>query len=304
MVQGRKTRPGECSGCGKEKELVAQRRCGACYQRHWRSRKASRGGRSANVCRAHRQLKPCQGCAKISVAQRARWQDPARRQRSLAALGRRESSWLDDEKELVRSLAGSNAAVDITERINQLRAKLGLPLRTVGAVRVWAEVNKIDLWREPHAVNEVISLFGTTWNTVQAWRRAGYLKGSAWGKFWVFTTEELEAFVRSYPWLFDPEKMAPGPLKDLALLVSRRDPWIRAGVIAKRIPCKVDTMLGFIRRGEVEAHQRTGHNGAYMVRASAEREVRQLLIARREQSTARLIAIRHPNSKVESGVAA
>jgi hypothetical protein len=82
------------------------------------------------------------------------------------------------------------------------------------------------------SAREVARVMGVACSkTVIEWIDRGWLKGSQTnvrcGKnaVWNFTKEDLETFVRSFPWVLDRDKMQEGPYRTIVLEEFTRDPW-------------------------------------------------------------------------------
>lgn len=234
---------------------------------------------SDRMCRAHKRAKPCASCVSASVAQKRRWTAEARYKAHLDAMATRDEAYCEEEIELIRSCAGRMAAADIAVAVSKIRMHYGLSPRTKGSVHAWAERNGVSLFMDgSYSLDVVRRMLGVSSVTLEVWRERGWLTGRSWAKFWVYEDAELHRFVADYPWLLDDHRIAVASLRTTHAMANRRDPWLRARHLSKLVPMSTETLIDYLHRGYVPYHQRTGHNGAYMVQASSVPLIRDLLV--------------------------
>jgi hypothetical protein len=192
-------------------------------------------------------------------------------------------SWSPAEEGILRDLAGTMPAREIA---SQLAAR-GFT-RTAAAVWTHAEHNGIDMFKKSRTANEVRLLFGVADMTVRSWVCLGLLRSQAYGRHVVFSNEEVRAFMRAESWAYDVDRMQPGPMRQLAAVVQRRDPWLRVAEAARMVDCHVETIVRHARSGVVELRQRPGRRGVLLVRASALPALKASYEAARARSRAHL----------------
>ncbi len=229
-------------------------------------------------CKAHYKPKPCASCQSASNTQKRVWASPERHNQHMRSLSQRDNAFFDEEIRLIKELAGNSSTQDITNRVNKLRATYPLPKRNVGSIRSWAEGHGVSLMLNTvHTNHELINLLAVSAMTINGWRKRGWLIGKPWGAFWVYEDQELLAFINAKPWLFDFQHMASGPFRRAAEIANKRDPWLRVAQISRMVPLSQSSVLEYAHAGVIEFHQRTGHNGAIMIQASAVGTIRKLL---------------------------
>lgn len=221
-------------------------------------------------CRAHAWPKPCDACARVSASQRLIWQRPERRKRHIEMLAHRTKGapWTREEDAIIRRHANVLPRQEIarlcTQESGVQRSAQGVSRRAnedLGIVMNEREV--YALWGVGRTVAKV---FGVHANTVCAWEAAGYIKSREWGKFHVYDEAEIQRFIREQPWAYDVEKMQRGPLRSLAEVIQKRQPWYRVPALAVMLGMRDDTIYAYARKGIVRSRQRNGHNGAVLIR--------------------------------------
>jgi hypothetical protein len=167
--------------------------------------------------------------------------------------------------------------------------------RNKSAIYCFAEKHNIDLYRKGKTINEVARDFGFSSKasrSVKTWIEQGFLgTGQRYGAFTVYQVDAIEAFIRSYPWAYDLDRMPPSRLKQLAQAVQTRDPWLSLDEAARQVGCVTETISKRIASGEIDARRRPGYHGRVFVRASSLTALRESIdaaIVRRRMQVWRL----------------
>lgn len=242
-------------------------------------------------CRAHSRKKPCESCAQGAVKQKLLWSATSPRMiRQHQIMANRPDAWLPSEEEVVRNLAGTMAVDNILDEINKTRAKYYLPLKTSKALRVWAQYRGISLLMATHIHSraEAAWLLGVTEGAMRSLHDLGYLVGVKWGFYFTYSNEDLQKFISEYPWLIDNDRLRSAVLKNSHQLSNQRDPWLKVPQVAGLCGIGRKALLKYIREGRVEAKQRPGSGGSYMIKASHVPSIMELPEEYRERSLVNL----------------
>lgn len=244
------------------------------------------------MCAAHKRLKPCDACKRASETLKQRWPHGTRKdgpERML--LG--NVWWFKEEGEIVMRLAGRASPVTITAEVNRLRKTLGLVPRTRASIMGYADRHAVSTVRaaDLYSLTEVQNMFGVTHPIISKWCKRGWLHWTEWGNSRVFSNDDLRQFVTDFPWVADSVIMQSGWLRDYMQVTGRRDPWLTSRKIAALVPIGHATLINYIHRGDISAHQRPGRNGVWMMQASVVWRIRELLaenMVRRQNNVVRV----------------
>ena len=157
-----------------------------------------------------------------------------------------QDDWLRDNyhkytmKTLSRRLGRTECAIWLRKRRLNIR-------RTDGfyTCRALAEIFRCDPKR-------IASLYEQGYLTG---KRAPYLQGQ--NRPWVFNEGDVEAFIRTYPWLTQPDKMQEHYFRSMVRDEWARDPWYSCKDAAEIVGIGDDALQKRLRSGEVPAFQRS-----------------------------------------------
>ena len=180
-------------------------------------------------------------------------------------------SWSPREIELLERLAGTMEIERVAEEITRVS---DIP-RTVAAVRVKATRLGISMWTQGMSMVGMERLFGLDHRAIERWWvDPGLLAGRRWNgrgpnEGWWFDPKEVEAFIRSYPWVYDWRDMKAGhPLTRLAEVINALDPWLHNEELARYVGINPHNLNRWRRRGLVPFKRRpkSGRAGYVMIR--------------------------------------
>ncbi len=157
-----------------------------------------------------------------------------------------EEEWLRDNyhkytmRTLVRRLQRSEVAIILRKKRLGIRRTDGFyTARSASEIFGWDPKRVADMVHEGY-------LRG---------RRAPYLSGKHHP--WVFNEQDLERFVRGYPWLVRPEKMQEHYLRSVVRQEWADNPWYSSREAAQVVGVHPETLLRRLRNGEIPAFQRS-----------------------------------------------
>jgi hypothetical protein len=194
------------------------------------------------------------------------------------------NKWTFQEDQLIRALAGIETRDEIARRC---QAESGLQ-RSAHAIENRARKLGIYTGREMWTASALIKVFGVGRATVQAWVAAGQLECKPWGpSVQVSSAAQVEAFIRSCPWLYDASCMARGRFKQLAEVIQKRDPWWDTRRVIKETGIPRHMLKRLREGGLLDSRRRPGPNGGYvMYRAIDVTGLDGVLAARRDRTRA------------------
>lgn len=140
----------------------------------------------------------------------------------------RKDHWTPEQDDLLRAIVG-------TVPREQLHAtwieRTGIE-RTLNALVVRCKRIDASMWARGWSMRDVEALFGVDHRCIEAnWVATGELPAQRWhgrgaNTGWWFAEQDIERFIRDYPWRYDWQRMRPGHrLAQVAEIVNRADPW-------------------------------------------------------------------------------
>jgi hypothetical protein len=177
----------------------------------------------------------------------------------------RPDVWTAAHDQLLRSLVGQYPPAEIAAR---LTARFPATPRTATAVLVRLKRLGLSPVLAHYTARQVAYLFGVDDKTpVVSWVRRGWLGGTQLqpgksGSSWVFTAEQVEAFIRKYRHCYDWRAMPPGRWRSLAELEWRRDPLQTVPEAARVLGCAPETIRRYLRDGRLAGYRRLEKSGA------------------------------------------
>lgn len=205
----------------------------------------------------------------------------------------RPDHWTPEQESWLRDLAGT---VPWGELEGVWYDRTGLP-RTLYALKKRACLLGISLRLRSISLRGLERLFGVSHQAIlKHWVGPGLLRGARyqgrgpWPQWW-FTEAAVEAFIRNYPWLFDPAAMQPGQrLSQTAQLLQRSDPWRSYAELASYVGISQGNLDLWRERGLVPCKTRpkSGRGDRILVRGRDFAAIRQAVHA--AQADARLRA--------------
>lgn len=230
-------------------------------------------------CASHRRPKPCQSCASGAAKHRAYWQDPKWRAKWRVGMEMKEIAWTDEEREVVRTMAGEHSSREIADKVNELRQANGLKPRTAQAIESWAESHGVVLWRNENVISraELSGLLAIDYKGITTWQRMGWIVNKPRADhITVFTREEVERCLRERPWLVNPKSVKPGSFRTLVEAVTHRDPWLTTREMSKITGIAVGVIRDYARRGYLDAVRMPWAGSQWKMRASMARTITEL----------------------------
>lgn len=175
------------------------------------------------------------------------------------------NAWSPEEDAIIRSLAG----IEWPEEIGRRCCEVSSNPRSLSTIRQRARALGVSLERQGWVRGDVARIFGVDGVTVQGWIDGGLLEAARWGSVLMCSNQEqINAFIRAYPWLYDVDRMVRGPFRSLAEVVQKRDPWWSFSRACRETGMSRNSMATLLRRGVIEARRRRGaHGGEWMFRA-------------------------------------
>ncbi|MDD5039105.1 MAG: hypothetical protein PHN78_07290 [Dehalococcoidales bacterium] len=130
--------------------------------------------------------------------------------------------------------------------------------RSVNALKI-VSYRKLGINRKTniYTARTVADILGVACSkTITAWMRRGWIKGEktsihcGGGLIWNFPYENIEAFVRGYPWLFNRDKMEESYFRSIVIAEYERDPWYSLSQACKMIgvSCYSSAMAKYIKK--------------------------------------------------------
>lgn len=144
-------------------------------------------------------------------------------------------SWTPEEEALLRAYGGVEPLPAIVERINAIAVRP----RTEAGVSIRAKELGVSVqWQR--SMSETARLLGASWFAVRLWIGRGWLQAQPWRRMgrhvlMNISDADLDTFIRAYPWLVDPARMAPGRWRSLAEVERRREPCLTLTEAAKAL---------------------------------------------------------------------
>lgn len=185
---------------------------------------------------------------------------------------RRYLPWRPVEDAFLRRHAGEYTVAQIAELIN---GQLGLAHRTGSGVRQRLYQLGVSRALTSWTALQVADLFGVNSKWLPPrWIKPGYLHAErraagnsadpdAVSHVYRITDADLEAFIRNYPWHYDPRSMQRGHrLTALAEMVYRQDPWLYDAEAARAFGVTKESIRVYRREGWLpNARRMRTHNG-------------------------------------------
>lgn len=208
--------------------------------------------------------------------------------------------WTDAEREMIRELAGTMSMRAIAEAVTE---RYQIRRTWHGVEKVAGEMGVL-LGRSPDlfSVTEFARLVGVHREfAVRHVVKPGLVQSSIWdgGRrksaepsmvMRVIHRSEVERFLREYPWMYDWAMVQPGPLRLLAEVVNRRDPYLSRKDAARLLGVQPSTLGYWVRRGVLSPKIRPGGgHDLHMFRAAELPEA--LTAIERERKTNRAICL-------------
>jgi transposase-like protein len=172
--------------------------------------------------------------------------------------------WLREHDARLRALAG---ALPVEAIAGTLSAEFGVP-RSVFAVRKRAgQLGASVLLERSYTCADLARLFGSSARTIRTrLLESGLLRGTRRRSgeglgvkppHWHVTAADLEAFIRGCPWAYGWRRMPAGhPLKRLAEVVGRADPWMGRAEVARSLGVSVSSLGAWLSRVVIEERPR------------------------------------------------
>jgi hypothetical protein len=169
--------------------------------------------------------------------------------------------WSGSEDERLRELASRYMRAEVTEILNR---EFGTQ-RSSDSITCRAALLGIDMWMtDPYWTSTQLEAFFSC--DTKSIRRVGEMgllplhhvaagTAGARSKFgeWRTRESEVEQFIRSQPWAYNPERLFP-PQHRLARIgraLHRRSPWLSVAQCARMVDATPSAIRGWIRRGAV-----------------------------------------------------
>lgn len=175
---------------------------------------------------------------------------------------RRRHDWSPDEDRLIRETAGLLSAAEIAARIRHEC----LYLRTETAV--WTRAARLGIPLQEHhralTLRQLMAIFPAHNRYIASWAEQGYLRAQRTsdgrcGRSWRFAVEDVETFIREYPWLFDWKQVKAGRWRDLARIASLRSPWLKVTQVAALLRQRPVQIRALARAGQIEGAVHDGY---------------------------------------------
>lgn len=170
-------------------------------------------------------------------------------------LKHRDNMWDEDEVKLLETLAGTMTAKEITARIN----REFLSERTEAAITVKAKTLGISLMVfSGYTLHQVVYKLGVAYDTVAKFIEKGLLKasqlhGAKLKGHWNIERNDLESFVREYPYLLgDRNRIRDRKLRDIAEFEFRKRPWVTRSKAAQILGITESTLANHVHSGRVK----------------------------------------------------
>lgn len=192
--------------------------------------------------------------------------------------GRPWDAWTIEHDAWLREHAGTASITDLAAAIS---AAFEID-RTVPAVRVRAKVLGISLWRDGFTMRDLEHIFGVDHRVIRRWWiEPGLLPATRWDprgphERWLFTTADVERFIRDHGYAYDWQQMRAGhPLRSLAQVQAKRDSWITFDELAGHVGIHRSNLKVWKKRGFIPHKRRhkAGLNGWIMVRGCDVRDI-------------------------------
>lgn len=220
------------------------------YQPQPASRRPPAKTKPKQVCNCGR----CQSCE-----MRRRWREGVFADRQLPPVW---NAWTLAEEAILRRDIGRVPPEEIAAACT---AESTIP-RSADAVVVHAKGMGLSCERVGYTLEALQALFGVNWQAIRRhWINAGLLrtrvpllKGSpAWVE-----PAEVERFIREHSHAYDAASMDPRhPLTALARVVNRRDPWLSAKQLSRRVGRTPSRCRNIVREAGIPHERRLGRAG-------------------------------------------
>ena len=166
---------------------------------------------------------------------------------------RRHFAWSPQEDALLRSLLGRHEAEEIAAALN---ARF-YTTRTRDSVTNRCRVLGLS-WRRTDGIgiHDLRRIFPMRMDTLRREAASGALlasrRGTKRGSNWIFSTADIEAWIKASPWMFDWRRIAPGRWRDFVRAVNLRDPYLTSRECAASLGVSVSTVQKWISQGRIE----------------------------------------------------
>ena len=223
--------------------------------------------RSCGIRRAHRAGKFRDVGRKLHLAWASGRFDGRKR-------GERANTWTDEENDYLRRHVGT---CPFREVVAGMVAETGIE-RTVEAADVQVRALGLSRWVRCWQREHLRRLFRVAHSTVEAWIAEGLLAASRWrgrGGYpqWWIEDADLRRFITNDPWAYDWRRMKPGPMRSLAEVAAKANPYFTLQEVARLTGIPYWKLVEWARAGRLPAKRRTGRTG-YVVSASSVADLR------------------------------
>lgn len=167
---------------------------------------------------------------------------------------RRRRGWTEQEDAYLRKYVGRRT---LTELADELTQRFGVARRTRYSVANEIQRLGMNYGMRGHTAKDVERMFGlSAGGAMRRWINNGYLRCRRRGDYvkvgpaaTYITAEDIEAFIRAYPWEYDWRVLPPGRFRSVAETVNKRNPWLTTREAAALLRCKIGTVQKYLADG-------------------------------------------------------